>query len=35
MKTYQHFATVLAGFLGPDTAVRLTHLHLAFTPDDV
>lgn len=24
MKTYQHFATVLAGLLGTDTAVRLT-----------
>jgi hypothetical protein len=24
MKTYQHFATVLAGLLGSDTAVRLT-----------
>ena len=24
MKTYQHFATVLTGFLGADTAVRLT-----------
>jgi hypothetical protein len=24
MKTYQHFATVLAQFLGSDTAIRLT-----------
>jgi hypothetical protein len=24
MKTYQHFATVLTGLLGTDTAVRLT-----------
>ena len=24
MNTYQHFATVLAGLLGTDTAVRLT-----------
>ncbi len=24
MKTYQHFATVLTGLLGADTAVRLT-----------
>lgn len=24
MKTYQHFATVLAQFLGNDTAVRFT-----------